>query len=497
MSPASHHDASMTARLIRKPEFWIALLVFLSGAYFCGSGAWNQNARLDAIFAFVEPGPDHLTFRIDHFVPLPKRFINTGDYARFGDQYYANKAPGTILLGVLGYLPLYGLEHFAGANIDEPVIEILNAYLINLWVSVVPMTVAVVLFYRLLWRRLSAPRAAALALLTWFGTALFPYATQLWGHSTTAAFVMMALFWLDRALETGAPRAATAAGACLGLGLLCDYLVLPLVAAVVLAVGLSRPRNLIRLGLGGSIPASLLLGYHWYCFGGPFVLPTHGSHPVFVDKARLFGVFGVVSPRALFELTLGTSRGLFLQMPLLVVALLGLVLWGRRNRRDLLLWIIVLASVATLLEVASFNGWHGGATVCARYLIPTIPLLMLGLRELPKSRWATVTLFTCAVPSLFHMLALAAVSPIVPDKMRAPLYREIIPRLLLGDLHPYPFPIRLQLLHPEFVLWQRITVWNWGDVLGLSGASRLLPLVAIVGAGSAALWWATQRTAHD
>jgi hypothetical protein len=88
--------------------------VFLGGAYFCGSGSWNQDARLDAIFTFVEPGLHRYTFRLDPFLPWPNRSINAGDWALVGTHYYANKAPGTILFGVLAYWPAYLLETSLG-----------------------------------------------------------------------------------------------------------------------------------------------------------------------------------------------------------------------------------------------------------------------------------------------------------------------------------------------------------------------------------------------
>jgi hypothetical protein len=476
--------SSQLRSLLARPELWITLIVLIAGAYFCGSGSWNQNARLDAIFSFVEPGPHRWTFRIDPFLPFPDRSVNTGDWTRIGEHYYANKAPGTILLGVLAYLPLHWLEAALDVSSDEPMIEILNAYWINVWVSVVPLALASALWYRLLSRQVSAQRAVALTLCTFFATALFPYSTQLWGHTTAAGFVMMA--WWSSDAAAGSPRRLphVATGALAGLAVLCDFLAFPAALALVLGAGLKRGTRLGWLCVGGLGPVLLLLGYQWYCFGSPWSLPTEHTRSQFVDTTRVLGLFGWVDPTALLDLTLGPRRGLFFQMPLLLAAAVGYVFWFRRARFDFEPWANASAFILTLALVASFNGWHGGATVCARYLIPATPLLARGLAALPSGRWATVGLAALAVPSSCNMLAVAAVGPLAPDTLANPLRSFIYPHFLAGRLHPYPWPIRLQALHPDFSAWSQLTVWNFGDVLGLTGLARLLPLVTLIAGAS-------------
>ena len=98
---------------LSRVEIGLVLLVLFGLAYFFSSGSWNQNARLDAIYAFVESGPDQYGFRINRFLFDPMRGLNTGDWARVDSNYYANKAPGTILLGILVYAPLHWFEKTA------------------------------------------------------------------------------------------------------------------------------------------------------------------------------------------------------------------------------------------------------------------------------------------------------------------------------------------------------------------------------------------------
>jgi len=375
-------------------------------------------------------------------------------------------------------------------QLDSPPVASLTAYIINVWISVVPLTVASMLWYRLLHRTLTARLAAVFTLLTLLGTALFPYATQIWGHPTSAAMVMMALWALgDFDLR---PKRVLLCGLFVGLAVLFDFLAVPIALAICLALAIRHPRSLTHLALGGTGPALLLLAYQAYCFGSPFTLPTAGTQEIFLDDDRVLGLFGGVNPEALFQMTFGTYRGIFFHMPLLVAATLGLGLWVKRDRSDPRVWVCIGGFITTLLWIATCNGSHGGATVCPRYLIVALPLLMLGLLELPRLahyRWLVAAL---ALPSLMNMLAIASVSPLVADKMPNPLFNETYPVLLTGNLQPYTLPVRLIQFHPEFSQWEEVTAWNWGDVFGLNGLLRLLPLFVF---GTLCVWMLLRATA--
>jgi hypothetical protein len=476
-------SAAPSARRLRAHELWLAAAVVLGAAYFFGGGAWNQNARLDAIFTFVEPGRHQWTFRINSFLPEPYAGVNTGDWTRAGAYYYANKAPGTIVLGALAYLPLYGIERTFRLDVDHPGVASFNAWAINLFITILPLAAAAVCWSRLLERRVGARGAVLVTLLTVFGTALFPYATQLWGHVTAAAFIMLALYSFER--QTG-PRSAVVTGVFAGIAVTCDYLALPAVLAISLAVVLRDRKALPSLILGGSGPALVLLAYQWYCFGNPLHLPTDGTNPAFVDHERALGLFGAVSPEALRHLLITPYRGIFVQMPVLVPALAGLCLWCRRDAANPLPWLCLGGLAGTVVWVATFNGWHGGGTVAARYLMVALPLLAIGLRELPAGRGATTALAAVGLFSVVNMLAIAAVTPLVDEQVSNPLYGETFARFSAGDLHPRAFPIRLLQLRPDFDQWTLATVWNWGDFLGLTGLWRVLPWALLVGTTSAA-----------
>jgi hypothetical protein len=77
-----------------KKRIELLLFLLLISVYAYTFPRWadpNQNSRLNMVVAVVEDG----TFRIDPYVS------NTVDYAKVGDHYYSDKAPGVAFLGIL------------------------------------------------------------------------------------------------------------------------------------------------------------------------------------------------------------------------------------------------------------------------------------------------------------------------------------------------------------------------------------------------------------
>jgi hypothetical protein len=186
-------------------------------------------------------------------------------------------------------------------------------------------------------------------------------------------------------------------------------------------------------------------------------------------------------------------RGLFYQMPVLALSIPGVWFWCRRAPRDGVLWLAVASFLVPLVTVAGFNGWHGGATVCARYLIPALPWLCLALKELPRTRAWTLALSVLAGGSFVNMLAIAATSPIPPQELRNPLFDWVYPHFLAGDLGPVGLATRLQELHPA---WRDIAPWtrfNLGEVAGLPLQLSHLPFLVVCAGGV----WLAFRAAHD
>jgi hypothetical protein len=470
------------ARSARRLLLGIQLITLLCAGYFFGGALDNQRSRLYAIYSFVEPGtPDTGTFRIDRFFHASRR-SGTVDWASHDGHFYSNKAPGSIWLGTLAYAPLVFAEPRLGLSFASPRSVLANAYLINLAVSVLPLVLgAGAMFALALGLGATLGHATWVALATTLGTLWFPYSTQLWGHTTAAALIAMALVQVQRATA----RSALLAGLWAGLAVCTDYLAIICALGVATCLALQRPRFLPQLALG-ALPAIVgLLTYHTLCFGSPLATASQMSNPAVLQQGLLLGMFGTLSVPALWKLTFGIERGLFVHCPVLLLCGIGFFYWIRRAPREPLPYVCLIASLAYLAANASFNGWHGGASVGARYLICTLPFLGVALAALPWTTFIKWVAGCLTALSMVNMLAIAAVSPLVPEQQPNPLYGHTYSFFFSGALTPWAFALRGIDLDPAWPQLKPLTMCNLGELLGLSGLPSLLPLafaVAIVAA---------------
>lgn len=475
--------------LERRLPLLLAALFAWTAAYFWNGCFWAQNARLDPILAFVEPGPHRLTFRIDGFLPDVERSWNTGDWARSPSDghYYSNKAPGVILAGVPVYALLYGLERAVGVDPAALRPAVLNAWLLNLALSVIPVALALPVFHRVCRGPFGCDpaRAGLLTALLGFGTLLLPYSTQLWGHPTAAACEVFAL----GALLSGRPRGPFLAGLWSGLATLCDYAAGPVALLLVgLAGWRSGRRSALEVALGGAGPALAMFAYHAWCFGDPFTLASSHSNPLFLREGRVGGLFGGVAPGVLRDLLLSWQHGLLVYMPALALAPWAAVHGARGPRRELLL-LCGAAALLLLLLHGTFAGWHGGNAFGPRYQIVALPWYVLLLAFLPRRPAVGAALTALLAWSVAVMLAACLIGPCFrrPDlrtsALGATLRRSVA--FARGEelvrLRWYPaLPPRTFVAADAGGMEElaRLTVWNLGEKLGLAGRASLLPLVA-------------------
>jgi len=389
----------------------ILAITLIAGAWFYHRGAWAQASRLGAIYAFCEPVTgDFGRFTIDRFIRADAPEKN-GDWAWHDGHYYSNKAPGSFLPGIAVYLPLFPvLRDRFGYPFPEPVrvfVEILlNFVCSGLWTAL-----GAAWFFRLLRQlKVSQLRSSVLALAFAFATPMIAYSTMLWGHPMAAACTVFALYHLADRRE----RAAYHCGFWAGCAVLTDYICAVFLPVFPLILYHRRDRRgIIRWMAGGLLPALVFGGYHWWCFGTPFTLATLCNNPVFLDPGAAAGVGVALSPAVWIKLLFSTRFGWLIQIP---VMLCGLLLLDRRQR-PLLPGIWIASCVWSLAAAcginASFNGWHGGATACARYLIPTVPFWMLLLAAVPLRSAARRLFFGITLGiSVVNMAAITMTMPL-------------------------------------------------------------------------------------
>jgi hypothetical protein len=363
----------------KRVSLMLFLLVFLCYCYWGGQGGANSNSRMALIASIVE----YHQLNID-----PYEDLIGNDKAFYKGHYYSDKAIGTAVLGV----PVYALYHEASGVEPFPYTlrELANPlYPLTVAVVALPSAILSVLLYQLM-RLMEGSRtwALLLSLFYTFGTLAFPFSTLFFGHQVAAAFAFAAFFALVRVrLHPSASSDSSSAWLLLAAGILASLAVLTeyqvtIIAALLFLYAATFVKPRLRLGLyilGGVPGAALLLAYNWVTLDSPFRLAySYVSNPAFGEMHT--GLFGITLPRlsSFAEITLG-PRGLLRQSLFLWLLPLGIWQMSRMAewRRECVLCVCI--GLAFITMNSAYYLPLGGGTPGARFLVPSLPFLMVPL----------------------------------------------------------------------------------------------------------------------
>ncbi len=438
----------------------LALLACYSYFFYLG-GNWNVESRYAQIYALAEHG----TLVIDSYPFLPE---DGGDAARYEGHYYSDKLVGPSLVAVPAYWLTRRVCTAAGMSLRRSVYFSLR--ITNVVTNALPSALLGALLYLFLAQLgLSAALRVWLAVAYGLGTLAFPYSTVLFGHQLAAVAIGLAFLLLWRQRGDWSPRRALGAGALLGFAAISDVMGLFIAFIVGLYTILLAARQRAQAGsvVGRIAPLALLalavfstqLVANWSSFGSPLTFP-HIYHAQESFRARhTAGLFGLHLPQLypLYQLTVGPWRGLFHSSPVLLLALPGVVLLGRKWRAEAV--TIAAAYLAVLLVHSGYENWTTGSVFGPRYQIAALPLLIIAAAPAAQ-RWP-VAFKALSVVSIAFMAAVTARSPFVPEDLRNPL------GVILGDFASGNLlQGNLGLLRP----------------FGLDGLASLAPLLIVVAA---------------
>ncbi|HSU40905.1 MAG TPA: hypothetical protein VLJ38_15100 [Polyangiaceae bacterium] len=195
---------------------------------------------------------------------------------------------------------------------------------------------------------------------TMFGTPLWHYGRSIFNEiylATFAAAIYFIAFHSKRRWLFGVPIA-------LGLLMKPFFLLLGLPAFFVLRRSFKELfLACVPIGMAGVY----VLVTNWLHFGSPLLFPQPSQYFAW-------------SPTAATGLLFDAKHGLLPYAPVLLVALLG---WPALLRARPLEATLVAAGAASYSAIFLFVGfWDGGFCFGPRYLLPTIPLWMLGMTQL-------------------------------------------------------------------------------------------------------------------
>lgn len=479
----------------------LAIMAILLLCYIYVFPRWadpNQNSRLNMVFAVVEDG----TFQIDKYV------ANTVDYAKVGEHYYSDKAPGAALLGIPIYAALAPLldtslltalttrleghsafastlrEDGSGVSAQKVRFAIVQVLLSFLLAALPTAALAALLF---LW--LQAVTVAVLprlivALGYGLATPAFAYANALYGHQLAAFLLFAAFCLLARApARIGAGRALIV-GLLLGYAFVTEYPVALMVVPVGLYAlyGFWRRRQLapiFGLAAGGLVVAAGWMWYNTTIFGGPLELGYSRSE-LWTDQHHT-GFMSLTLPTldAVWGITFSPFRGLFLLSPWLLLSLPGFVLWWRSSSLRAEWWLAVSVTVAIFLFNASSSMWWGGFAVGPRYLLPVLPFLVLPiafvLAAWGERLWLRIVVALSLLWSLIAVWSMTLAEQAFPsDALYNPWVDHVLPNWATGNI-----------------------ARNLGVILGLEGVWSLAPLFVVLAITTVVWFWLATHSPGD
>jgi hypothetical protein len=293
---------------------------------------------------------------------------------------------------------------------------------------------------------------------------------------------LFAIFYLDLPQR---PRLSVAN--LLGIGLLLGYSVITEYPAALIAAILfvytfyrlysqGRAASILYVILTGSLCAAALMLYNTYVFGGPLNLGY--SHSTLWTAQHDTGFMSLTLPHwdALWGMSFGLFRGLFILSPWLLLFVPGLYLWWRSAQVRCALWISVASIVSMTIFNASSIMWWGGFAVGPRYILPALPFMAFAAAfafvHWQDQRWfrrLAVLLLACS--ALFVWGLSLADQAFPPDNLYNPLVDYALPNWLQGNI-----------------------ARNVGTLLGLKGQSSLLPLLLIIVVTGGLLFWLARKS---
>lgn len=457
----------------------------------------NQNSRLNMVVAVVDEG----TFQIDKYVH------NTVDYAKVGDHYYSDKAPGAAFLGI----PIYaGLRLFFnlpqidnlitrladneafkatlrqdGSGILKQKVQFALAQVaITFVVSVIPSAVLGVLIYRLL-AYFTPEVGSRFALVLGYGllTPAFAYAGAFYGHQLSTALLFGAFYLVFTQLKLKPSnftlQRLLIIGLLLGYSVVTEYPTL-LVAGILYLYtfyALYRHGQWSKIGwvtLTGGLVAAGWMTYNTAVFGGPLELGY--SHSELWTQQHQTGFMSLSLPHweAIWGITFGLFRGLFILSPWLLLTLPGFGLWWRSRQYQVEWWIAVTVVLTIFFFNASSVMWWGGYAIGPRYLLPMLPFMTLPIIFVFQW-WSNRVGFRVLVILLLSWSFMAI--------WGLTLAEQAFPSdTIYNPLLEYAWPN-----------WQEGHIArNFGTILGLPGWWSLLPLLVIFILISGG-WWLWRR----
>jgi hypothetical protein len=326
----------------------------------CLSGLALAICALSLGLLFTRPTPESYDAQI--MFQVTQSIVDHGSFAVHQDTLgmntpYSVFGIGMSLLMALPYWVAERLHQSPGAFVMA-----VNAAVVS--------AIAVTVFALGLATRATALQSLAASALTVFGTLLLPSVATGFSEPSVALAIALGLI----GVQTNRPvLAGAAAGFALLMRVDSAFLVVPVLGVAAWVAGARSWQAALRFSAGLMPAVIVTAAYDTLRFGAPW------------RTGYFYATFNHPLIAGLYGLLLSPAAGLFIYVPLLPIALVGLFLAMRRLP---LLASTALALLAVrILVYAVWFEWSAYWAWGPRYLVPAMPVLAVGLLEVCR-RWS-------------------------------------------------------------------------------------------------------------
>jgi len=387
----------------------------------------NALSRLDLAFSMALRG----TLDIDAY------HANTIDKSFYRGHFYCDKAPGLSAAAVPAIFFLSRIFPGHDWSPDNPV----SRHIITFLIIGLPSAAAFLILFSLS-SSISGSNSPLPAFIYSIGTLALPYSAMFYSHQFCAVLLATAFHILYKNLSKPSNPTFTNGFTISFLSAFAfttEYpAAVPAALLVLVSFFINRvPRHRAGLAIGLIIPVVLLGVYNNAAFGGPFNIGYgYEVNQWFREEmSRGIGGVSIPNPKVFFNLLLAPQRGLFWGQPFLMLAIPGLwIVWRKNRRARISAAVSAVVILSALLINSGYYEPYGGFSPGPRFLVWSLPFWIVpaaagfaACGPIPRGLAIGAGFF-----SSFYYLIVTSVEPHVPHIFQSPLFEFAIPLLKSG-----------------------------------------------------------------
>lgn len=400
---------------------FIVLNFFLACFYL---DTWINGSSTSRAIAVVSFSETH-TLQVDKYQEksVDKIYVN--------GHYYSDKAPLPLFL----VIPFYELIQFFGIQSEE--ME-KTAYIVgDILCGSIPFTLIILIAFLFI-RKYSGSEISPviLSMLPFYSSFIFIYSGTFYGHLLSALFLLMAYIFLRF------QKRIFLAGLFCGLSFACEFTTAIVFSIWMIQIFMNEkslnPPLKFFLGL---LPSLIFIGFYNYFLTGNILTLSYKYHAV--ESQRINYGFALPQAEALWGLTFGLKRGIFIYAPFLIIFLYEVLKnsiympWKKIISTVTSNYLIIISFVS-IIAISSFFEWTGGWCYGPRLIFFIAVLLcfegalFFSTRNFYKPMFWLLILFGF----MCTFMAKSTIVYSVPTEIKNPLTEQVIPNFMNNNFNP-------------------------------------------------------------